>query len=128
MKLVGEAMHKYGLDVPVVGVAPWGAISGRSLIENCKGEQIEYRDVDRLANAEPGAGAKLNPYHTHQILVDTATFYDNSTPVFGQEQVIEPLLEPLHLCHCTPPCLVLVSHFGRMQGCQGEVIPAATAS
>ena len=30
MKLVGEAMHKYGLvDVPIVGIAPWGAIHGR---------------------------------------------------------------------------------------------------
>ena len=24
MKLVGEAIHKYGLDVPLIGVAPWG--------------------------------------------------------------------------------------------------------
>lgn len=40
MKLVGEAMHKYGLDVPVVGVAPWAAIQGRHRLENCKVRRI----------------------------------------------------------------------------------------
>ena len=46
MKLVGEAMHKYGLDVPVVGVAPWGAILGRSTLDNCKGEMVPYSLTD----------------------------------------------------------------------------------
>jgi len=42
MKLVGEAMHKYGLvDVPVVGVAPWGAIAGRKELSDKKGQTIE---------------------------------------------------------------------------------------
>ena len=89
MKLVGEAMHKYGLDVPVVGVAPWGAILGRSTLDNCKGEMVPYSltDVEEKKEVEPGAGAKLNPYHTHQILVDTSAHYTAKTPVFGQEQV-----------------------------------------
>ena len=46
MKLVGEAMHKYGLvDVPVVGVAPWGAISARkSLAPEDRPEPVDTAD------------------------------------------------------------------------------------
>lgn len=44
---------------------------------------MDYKDATKLASE----GAKLNPYHTHQILVDTASVYTKSTPVFGQEQV-----------------------------------------
>lgn len=111
MKLVGEAMHKYGLDVPVVGVAPFGALQGRHLLENCKvcecqtitsvdptarrqlvaqshpflqGERVNYWEAIKVG----GEGARLNPYHTHQILVDTARAYDKSTVVYGQEQVL----------------------------------------
>ena len=40
MKLVGEALHKYGLDVPLVGIAPWGAVSGRGHMVGCKGEIV----------------------------------------------------------------------------------------
>ena len=67
MKLVGEAMHKYGLvDVPLVGVAPWGAISGRYALEGCKGEEVSVQYRPTGADTE----GRLNPYHTHQILVD----------------------------------------------------------
>mmetsp|Transcript_302 Transcript_302/g.686 ORF Transcript_302/g.686 Transcript_302/m.686 type:complete len:1370 (-) Transcript_302:267-4376(-) len=107
MKLVGEAMHKYGLDVPVVGVAPWGAIQGRHMLENCKGETINYRDATR-DSAKSGEGAKLNPYHTHQILVDTARVYTKSTPVFGQEQALRARLEREYMHRGVPVVLLVV--------------------
>ena len=43
MKLVGEAIHKYGLDVPLVSIAPWGAVVGRGHLKACKGEVVKYR-------------------------------------------------------------------------------------
>ena len=105
MKLVGEAMHKYGLDVPVVGVAPWGAIQGRELLENCKGEQIDYqKSKPNSARME----VRLNPHHTHQILVDTAKEYSNDTPVFGQEQALRARLEREYMHRGVPVVLLVV--------------------
>lgn len=41
MKLVGDAMHKGGLvDVPLVGIAPFGALHGKSGLENKKGQEV----------------------------------------------------------------------------------------
>ena len=43
MRLVGDAIHKYGLEVPLIGVAPWGAVLGRDVLAGCKGRSVEYR-------------------------------------------------------------------------------------
>ena len=81
MKLVGEAIHKYGLDVPLVGVAPWGAVLGRQGMHGCKGDTRVYR-----AGGQSGPhAARLNPYHTHQILVDGHRQYDEGSIAWGHE-------------------------------------------
>ena len=81
MKLVGEAIHKYGLDVPLVGVAPWGAVLGRQGMHGCKGDTRVYR-----ASGQSGPhAARLNPYHTHQILVDGHRQYDEGSIAWGHE-------------------------------------------
>ena len=90
MKLVGEAMHKYGLiDVPVVGVAPWGAISARKSLERCKGEEVEVRCRSTGADAD----GRLNPYHTHQILIDGHRQYGEGTIAWGHETRMRAELE-----------------------------------
>jgi hypothetical protein len=91
MKLVGEAMHKHGLDVPLVGVAPWGAVLGRDALEGCKGSRVEYRAPPPGPN-----GARLNPYHTHQILVDASRSYGADSVAWGHEIEMRSKLERVY--------------------------------
>ena len=66
MKLVGAAMQDHPGDVPVIGIGPWGAITGREQLAECHGEKINYESF-----AASSEGASLNPGHTHFILVDS---------------------------------------------------------
>jgi hypothetical protein len=102
MKLVGEAMHKYGLvDVPVVGVAPWGAISARRSLEKCKGEEVEVR----YASTGTEQDGRLNPYHTHQILVDGS---EQDAKAWGCEIALRSRLERTYATSKGVPVVLLV--------------------
>ena len=62
MKLVGEAIHKYGLtDVPLIGIAR-SAVVGRRGLEGAKGETYNYR-----GGPTGPTEARLNPYHIINI-------------------------------------------------------------
>ena len=107
MKLVGEAMHKYGLvDVPVVGVAPWGAISGRKELSDKKGQCIE---VNVRKTGIDSAG-RLNPYHTHQILVDAPGGED--AMAWGSEIALRSSLERTYATSKGVPVVQLVIQGG----------------
>ena len=68
MKLVGDAMHERGVNVPVLGIAPWGAINERHILDEAVGK------VASCSRIAPSAdGALLNPYHSHFVLVDDGT-------------------------------------------------------
>ena len=105
MKLVGEAIHKYGLDVPLVGIAPWGAVLGRGHLKNCKGEVVKYRGGNPSMTE-----ARLNPYHTHQILVDAAR-YDGTMP-WGDEIGVRSQLERCYATVKGVPVVLLVIQGG----------------
>lgn len=107
MKLVGEAMHKYGLDVPLVGVAPWGAVLGRQSLAGCRGEKVNYRAGQAGHN-----GARLNPYHTHLILVDAAHEYGDDVCAWGHEIAMRSQLERVYATSKGVPVVVLIVQGG----------------
>lgn len=107
MKLVGEAIHKYGLDVPLVGIAPWGAVLGRGHLAGCKGEVVRYRGGSPAVNE-----ARLNPYHTHQILVDACREYDEETSAWGHEIGVRSQLERCYATARGVPVVLLVVQGG----------------
>ena len=107
MKLVGEAMHKYGLDVPVVGVAPWGAVSGRAALEGCRGGTVRYKP----GPPKPNAG-RLNPYHTHLILVDHTREYAPNEMAWGHEIPLRSRLERVYATSKGVPVVLLVVQGG----------------
>ena len=105
MKLVGEAMHKGGLvDVPVVGIAPWMAIHGKSALEGCKGQEVHVGATRR----EEGVEGRLNPYHTHQILVDAGP----ATGTWGSEIGLRSRLERTYATQKGVPVVLLVVQGG----------------
>jgi len=108
MKLVGEAMHKYGLDVPLVGVAPWGAVLGRQSMTGVKGDKVDYRAGDNGGIH----GARLNPYHTHQILVDGHREYGEGALAWGHEVKMRAELERTYATSKGVPVVLLVVQGG----------------
>lgn len=106
MKLVGEAMHKGGLvDVPVVGIAPWNAVHGKSALAGCKGQEV-FVDAGR-ASRESIEG-RLNPYHTHQILVDSGPMAAG----WGSEIELRSRLERTYATAKGVPVVLLVVQGG----------------
>ena len=103
MKLVGDAMHKGGLiDVPVVGIAPWNAVHGRATLEGCKGQEVfvRYKSSD--------TEGRLNPYHTHQILVDSGS----NAATWGGEIALRARLERTYATQKGVPVVLLVVQGG----------------
>ena len=68
MKLVGQAIAARGATgIPVIGVAPWGAVNGRELLTDIHGDTVRYAGVEKGGKD----GAPLNMQHTHFVLVDS---------------------------------------------------------
>lgn len=65
MRLVGDAIAKQDIDVPLLGIFPWGVTNGREKLEASVGKDASY-----AAAPASGSGAPLNANHTHFILVD----------------------------------------------------------
>ena len=99
--------RRYGLDVPLIGIAPWGAVIGRRALHGAKGEMYNYR------GGTPGPReARLNPYHTHQILVDAQKDYPEGAAAWGHEIDTRSRLE---MCYATAkgvPVVLLVVQGG----------------
>ena len=92
MKLVGDAIHKYGLDVPLVGIMPWGAVQNRRTLHGAKGDVIPYHTKASSSLLE----GKLNPHHTHQILVDAVREYGEGDVAWGHEIHMRSQLERVY--------------------------------
>ena len=107
MRLVGEAMHKGGLvDIPLVGIAPWAAVYGRAALRGCKGEEV-FVGGGLAPSAE--VDGKLNPHHTHQILVDSG----RAAPKWGSEIALRSRLERTFATSKGVPVVLLVVQGGR---------------
>ena len=107
MKLVGDAIHKYGLEVPLVGIAPWGAVMNKRAMIGAKGEVINYR------GGTPSAlEGKLNPHHTHQILVDACKDYGPDAVAWGHEIGMRSQLERVYAQAKGVPVVLLVVQGG----------------
>ena len=107
MKLVADAIHKYGLDVPLVGIAPWGAVQNRRAMHGCKGSAVPY-----MGGAPAHLEGKLNPHHTHQILVDAVAQYSDGDSAWGHEIVIRSQLERVYAQAKGVPVVLLVIQGG----------------
>ena len=107
MKLVGEALYKYGLEVPLVGIAPWGAVQGKRALHGAKGETYNYR-----GGPPAGHEAKLNPYHTHQLLVDSWAEYPDGALAWGHEIEMRSRLERCYATTKGVPVVLLVVQGG----------------
>tara|TARA_B110001452_G_scaffold21628_1_gene17351 strand:+ start:612 stop:4946 length:4335 start_codon:yes stop_codon:yes gene_type:complete len=67
MKLVGAAVSRNDVKLPVIGILPWGATNGRDVLMTSKSQVANYPSVGLTASR---AGVPLNPHHTHFVLVD----------------------------------------------------------
>jgi len=67
MRLVGNALAKYNVDLPVVGVFPWGVVNERELLADASNTShtTAYRPTPATID-----GAPLNPHHSHFVFVD----------------------------------------------------------
>jgi transient receptor potential cation channel subfamily M protein 2 len=73
MKYVGEALlGEDGRPVTaVIGVATWGIVSERALLEETNGKYVDYPNPDSLPKAQRTSALDRN--HTHFILVDNGS-------------------------------------------------------
>ena len=108
MKLVGDAIHKYGLDVPLVGIMPWGAVQNRRTLHGAKGDVIPYHTKASSSLLE----GKLNPHHTHQILVDAVREYGEGDVAWGHEIHMRSQLERVYAQAKGVPVVLLVVQGG----------------
>ena len=109
MKLVGDAIHKYGLDVPLVGIMPWGAVQNRRTLHGAKGDVIPYHTKASSSLLE----GKLNPHHTHQILVDAVREYGEGDVAWGHEIHMRSQLERVYAQAKGVPVVLLVVQGGQ---------------
>ena len=100
MKFVGQAMHEYNVDLPLIGIAPWGATNGRRLLAGSKGHNVLY-----TAGPPSAQGAPLNPHHTHFLLVDSGK---SGGEAWGTEIPVRSRLEMLYTNKRVPMVLLIV--------------------
>ena len=81
MRLTGEARDRWQINAPLIGVAAWGAVHDKKLI-NLK---LAYP-----ARPASSSGASLNPHHTHFVLVDNGT---QGSASWGSEILLRASLE-----------------------------------
>ena len=65
MRLVGQAIGKQDVALPLIGIFPWGVTNGRERLAGTVGKEASY--AGSRANID---GAPLNASHTHFVLVD----------------------------------------------------------
>ena len=87
MKIVGKALRGQSAALPLIGIFPIGVTHGREPIVASRGRRV----VSYSPPPKPiGAGAKLNPDHTHFVLVDNGK---EGVPAFGGEIQVRAALE-----------------------------------
>ena len=74
MRLVGNAVAEYNVDLPVVGVFPWGVVNEREQLTHPSSGSLHDPARPGVATYKPTPptidGAPLNPNHTHFVFVD----------------------------------------------------------
>ena len=70
MRLVGDAMHRYKVALPVVGVFPWGVVNGREQLLETSSQGGPTAVASYTPSPPTREGAPLNPHHTHFVFVD----------------------------------------------------------
>jgi len=68
MRLVGDAMARHEVGLPLIGIFPWGVTNGRGQLASAVNGTTPYRPSPPTRQ-----GAPLNPNHTHFVLVDSGT-------------------------------------------------------
>lgn len=77
MRLVGDAMARHEVGLPLIGIFPWGVTNGRGQLSGAVNGTTPYRPSPSTREGVP-----LNPNHTHFVLVDNGT---EGGAAFGSE-------------------------------------------
>jgi len=85
MRLVGQAIAKQDIELPLIGIFPWGVTNGRDRLDAAVGRVASYAGAPAS-----GSGAPLNSDHTHFILVDNGR---TGGPAWGSEIALRSNLE-----------------------------------
>jgi len=86
MKLTANSLHKNGVKLPVIAVTPFGAVNGRHLLEEARGQDIAYTGIEPASFS----GAPVNAFHTHFIMVESG---DLGGKAWGTEIAFRARLE-----------------------------------
>ena len=71
MRLVGNAMHRSQVPIPVVGILPWGVVNKRAeLTALCQLFELTGQLQGFPSTSCTSEGVGLNSGHTHFIFVD----------------------------------------------------------
>ena len=71
MRLVGDAMHRSQVPIPVVGILPWGVVNKREeLTALCKLFELTGKHASYKSSQCTSEGVAINSGHTHFIFVD----------------------------------------------------------
>ena len=85
MRLVGQAISKLDIKLPLIGIFPWGVTNGRERLDAAVGRVASYAGAPASSS-----GAPLNSDHTHFILVDNGKV---GGPAWGSEIALRSSLE-----------------------------------
>ena len=91
MKLVGKTVQESNLDVPCIGVVPWGVIADREkLTQKENGTVHNYVGVTTRSSDPNKTHVALDPNHTHFVFVDSG---NEGSVAFGDEIELRSQLE-----------------------------------
>jgi len=100
MKLTANCVSRAGMSLPLIAVAPYGAVNGRELFDDARDDRIVYANV-----AAPSKdGAPINAHHTHFVMVESG---QQGVKAWGSEIDFRARLEHYY-CHNKGVTLVLL--------------------
>jgi len=104
MKLVATALRQSGVQVPLIGVTPYGAVANRHLLDEVQGGSLAMPYEAPTPDEAP-----LNSYHSHFILVDSQ---NQRRDAWGDEINMRVAFEAFYLERKSVPMVLLVVQGG----------------
>ena len=104
MKLVASSLRQSGVQVPLIGVTPYGAVANRHLLDDAQDTHITLPHI-----APTPDEASLNSHHTHFILVESK---NEMKAAWGNEINTRVALEGFYLKRRNVPMVLLVVQGG----------------
>lgn len=104
MKLVATALRQSGVQVPLIGVTPYGAVANRHLLDEVQGGSLAMPYEAPTPDQAP-----LNSYHSHFILVESQ---NQRRAAWGDEINMRVAFEAFYLERKSVPMVLLVVQGG----------------